>query len=137
MTIGQRIKEARKKAGLIQKQLGEKMGVSYQTIAQWETGRRNPKGSTLAKIAAAIGMDSFALGAKWIETNADRIRAMTDEELAKKIYLFPPILGGPSCGCIQDCPNDRDGGWDDEICVQCALEWLKQPYEGGEDDETD
>ena len=54
MTTGERIRIARKKAGLTQKILGEKLGVSYQTIAQWENGLRNPKLETLRKIAKEI-----------------------------------------------------------------------------------
>ncbi len=54
MTTGERIKVARKNAGLTQKLLGEKLGVSYQTIAQWENGLRNPKFETLRKISKEI-----------------------------------------------------------------------------------
>ena len=56
MTTGQHIKEARKKAGLTQKELGEKLGVAYQTLAQWENDLRNPKYETLQRIAAALGI---------------------------------------------------------------------------------
>jgi len=34
MTTGQRIKAMRKKAGLIQKELGDKLGLSFQAVAQ-------------------------------------------------------------------------------------------------------
>lgn len=51
MTTGERIRIARKNAGLTQKQLGEKLNLSYQTIAQWENNLRNPKLETLRKIA--------------------------------------------------------------------------------------
>ncbi len=57
MTTGQRIKEARKKAGLTQKELGEKLGVAYQTLAQWENDLRNPKYDTIKRIAAALGVE--------------------------------------------------------------------------------
>lgn len=54
MTTGERIRLARKNAGLTQKQLGEKLSISYQTIAQWENGLRNPKLETLRKIAKEL-----------------------------------------------------------------------------------
>lgn len=54
MTTGERIRLARKNAGLTQKQLGEKLSISYQTIAQWENGLRNPKLETLRKIAKEV-----------------------------------------------------------------------------------
>lgn len=57
MTTGQRIRLARKNAGLTQKALGEKLEVSYQNIAQWENDLRNPKLKTLHCIAAALNID--------------------------------------------------------------------------------
>lgn len=54
MTTGQRIKAARKAAGLTQKELGKKLGVAYQTFAQWENDLRNPKMETLERIADAL-----------------------------------------------------------------------------------
>lgn len=57
MSIGNKIRDARKKAGLTQKELGERLGISYQTIAQWENNLRNPKFTTLQKIADALHVD--------------------------------------------------------------------------------
>ena len=55
------------------------------------------------------------------KTNADRIRAMSDEELAKAI--------GYRCLCtyIQDETHFCETR---EECGSCILEWLKQPAEG-------
>ena len=55
MTTGQRIKAARKKAGMTQKELGRRIGISFQGVAQWENDFRNPKYETLKRIAAALG----------------------------------------------------------------------------------
>lgn len=54
MTTGQRIKAARTKVGLTQKELGAKLGVSESFIAQYETDKRKPKKETLKKIAEAL-----------------------------------------------------------------------------------
>lgn len=52
-------------------------------------------------------------------TNADRIRSMSDEELAASVYI--------------PCPYD-DGGWGEckygwhdreQTCEECKLEWLR------------
>ena len=61
MTTGQRIKAARKKAGLTQKELGERLGITYQTLAQWENDLRNPKYDTLKRIAAALNVPIYDL----------------------------------------------------------------------------
>ena len=56
-----------------------------------------------------------------IQTNADRIRAMSDEELAK---FIPDWSYTPACKCDEkpyvDCNNE---------CDKCVLEWLKKPAE--------
>lgn len=54
MTIGQRIRETRIKAGLTQKELAEKLGISYVGISQWENDKRNPKKETIQRIADAL-----------------------------------------------------------------------------------
>ena len=60
------------------------------------------------------------------QTNADRIRAMTDEELARGISdLWHGFVSKPWCDFR--CQNCREG--DDYRCEKCALEWLKQPVE--------
>lgn len=56
MTTGQRIKLARRNAGLTQKELGQKLGITYQTLAQWENDLRKPKFETLKRIADALGV---------------------------------------------------------------------------------
>lgn len=61
MTTGQRIRSARKQAGLTQKELGKKLGLSFQSVAQWENDLRNPKKETLERIADALGVSFFDL----------------------------------------------------------------------------
>lgn len=56
MSIGENIKKARIDAGLSQKQLGECLGITAQSVAQWETGRREPKYQSIVKIADALNV---------------------------------------------------------------------------------
>lgn len=56
MTVGERIKAARKKAGLTQLDVAYRLGdQSYQSVAQWERGVRAPKLESLERLAEAIG----------------------------------------------------------------------------------
>lgn len=57
MTIGERIKDARMKAGISQQELADKLGIKSAGISQWETDKRTPKNQTMLKIADAIGID--------------------------------------------------------------------------------
>lgn len=58
MSIGENIKKARKAAGLTQKELAKKIGVTAQMISLYETDARRPKYETLARIASAIRKNS-------------------------------------------------------------------------------
>lgn len=42
MTLGEKIKEARKQSGLSQEQLSEKLGISRSAVAKWETDKGIP-----------------------------------------------------------------------------------------------
>ena len=83
-----------------------------------------------------LGYSSYYIGYvfKWLEecfeiveatkTNADRIRAMNDEELAKWVdWLF---------GRCEWCDTDKIATDDcnDVECTPCILKWLQQPFEG-------
>lgn len=61
LNTGEKIKLARKRAGLTQKELGEKLGITYQQIGQYENGKRQPKLETLNKIADALDADVWEL----------------------------------------------------------------------------
>lgn len=62
MTTGQRLKMARKKAGLTQAELAAKLNIPYQSISQWERDLRQPKAETLEKIAEALEISPADLG---------------------------------------------------------------------------
>ena len=63
MNCGKRIRNARISAGLTQKALAQKLGVSAALVGQYETGIRNPKIDTLSRIAGALSLSlSFFQG---------------------------------------------------------------------------
>lgn len=61
MTVGERIRAARKAKGLTQKQLGEACGIAEPTIRRYELGKLNPKYETLQKIAKPLGLEAWQL----------------------------------------------------------------------------
>lgn len=61
MTIGERIKQARKTKGLTQKQLGEMSGTSETTVKQYELGKRQPRIEQLQALATALNVPMFYL----------------------------------------------------------------------------
>lgn len=56
MTVGERIREIRQKAGLTQKQLADRMGVTPSQIGQYERGLVNPSNTQIKKFADALNI---------------------------------------------------------------------------------
>ena len=72
-----------------------------------------------------------------VKTNADRIRSMSDEELAEFLTDINPT-NCQDCGFSHGwrCQPDRDDYSDFEKCKEGRKRWLKQPAEEA-DNETD
>ncbi len=59
--VGKRIRAARKAGKMSQEQLGEKLGVSFQTVSTWETGRFLPESERLPALARELDLSLDAL----------------------------------------------------------------------------
>lgn len=56
MTLGEKIKEARKKAGLTQEQFAEKIFVSRQAVTKWESDKGTPDVENLKAISKLLNV---------------------------------------------------------------------------------
>ena len=72
--LSQKIRKARKKLGMSQKDLAEKMGVKQSLVSRWESSECNYTIDTLVEIADALGLsvrcpltfnESVPPGVKW------------------------------------------------------------------------
>lgn len=67
-------------------------------------------------------------------TNADHIRAMSDEELAALLFSRLNVEAEqiPFCEGSAECETllDTEAGIPDEKCQACMLRWLQAPKEG-------
>lgn len=61
MELGKKILELRKKNGLSQEQLGEKINVTRQTISNWELGETNPNPEQLILLASFFNITTDEL----------------------------------------------------------------------------
>lgn len=57
LLLGSRIKELRKKAGLSQEELSEKIGIDGKYLSRIEVGKRSPSLETLEGIADALNVE--------------------------------------------------------------------------------
>lgn len=68
--VSGRLKDARKKRGLSQTELANRLNIKPVNIARWENGQRNPRPSTLKRIAEILEVPvDWLLGADTIPTN--------------------------------------------------------------------
>ena len=85
-TIGDAIRNERKKCNITQKELAERLGVSASMIAQYETGKRKPKLETVRRLAEALDVPMGDLVANWSDYSTSEI--ITDlEENGRAVHL--------------------------------------------------
>lgn len=60
------VKELRLKAGIKQNKLAEIIGVSPPTVSEWESGKKDPSGERLKKLAEYFGVDELLILGKQI-----------------------------------------------------------------------
>ena len=88
MDIGQKIKFLRRKAGLTQEQLGERLNLSAQSVSKWETGAAMPDITLLPLISKEFGVSIDEIFDLTQEDRLQRIekRMELEEELPADIF---------------------------------------------------
>lgn len=56
-TLGEHLKKRRKELGLVQREAGERLGVSAETVASWEKDKTKPVLSQFKPVVAFLGYD--------------------------------------------------------------------------------
>ena len=79
--LGEKIRSARKNAGLTQAQLAEKLFVSRQAITKWEAGKGMPDLENLRQLSSLlhISIDSLLDGGQAIDLSVTRARIDLDD----------------------------------------------------------
>lgn len=91
MNLHEKILARRKKAGLSQEELAEKIGVSRQAVSKWETGEALPE---LNKIIALA--DVFAVTTDWLlKDGAEEEGADGRNEAVQRTWIdaLPTVIG--------------------------------------------
>jgi len=90
--LGERIKIARKKAGLTQGELAKKVGITYPTLNKYEKNHRVPNSQILDRIARELNCDPG-----WLLSGAgDILRGSTDLDTLSVSNI--PVLGRVPAG---------------------------------------
>ena len=83
MSFGNKIKDLRTKVGMTQKELAEKLHVSFQTVSRWEKDENEPDISTLKSISKIFNIDMNEL------LSGDSEDDETEEEEVRSEYRTP------------------------------------------------
>ena len=88
MTTGERIKQARTRAGMTQKELAEKVGVKFSAIHKYESGMVvNLKRETIAALASALDVSPA-----WLMCMDDEQKESQSEDLINGDPLLTRIV---------------------------------------------
>ena len=60
------VRELRRKKGIQQKELAIEIGVSCPTVSEWETGKKDPRGVNLKKLAEFFNVDELVIMGKGV-----------------------------------------------------------------------
>lgn len=146
MTIGEKIREARKKAGMSQQELADKLEIKSAGISQWEKDKRTPKLQTMLRIADAIGISITELLAlspeneetirKDVETLSHYNKELDDlqnngassEEIAGTTALIQGIEEGLNSFILPaKLEHQRDLAGNRVKAMQSATNWENSP----------
>lgn len=84
--FGDRIRDARKAAGLTQRQLAERLGVSNTSISNWEKGLSRPDADMIQKLCVILSLQpNYFYGTESAPAEPGK-RTVSDEEI--KFALF-------------------------------------------------
>ena len=83
MKTGDAIKKARTDVGITQAELARRLGITPQTVSQYERGCINPKKETIQKFATALGVDYYTLDSE----------SFTSDKLSPTFALYKRMIG--------------------------------------------
>ena len=96
MTLGERMKEIRRNAGIKQAEFGALFGVKEGTVTSWETGLRNPSNAILSAIC-----EKFSVNREWLKTGeGEMLRQLSEDEELELIFDQIHMSTGPTIRAI-------------------------------------
>lgn len=98
MGVGPKIKELRNKAGLTQKELADKLHVTYQAVSRWENDDAEPSIDTLKEMCGILNCS--------IEELFDMERKEEDKPIEEKVTVVEKIVvqePKPILGVCEQC----------------------------------
>ena len=120
MTVGQKIKKLRSEKGLTQKELADKVHVTFQTVSKWENDENEPDISTLRELSKLFGcsLDELLSEDDSKEKEAEVVEEEKPTEPVTKTIIIHQKEMHVCAKCKKDIP---EGDIEiDHVCVRPA-----------------
>lgn len=108
MTLGERIQDCRKNAGLSQEALGEAMGVTRQSISKWESDTTIPE---LDKLVALSKLFHIPVGALLGVEEGEAAQELTERELKALAAIAEKLTPPPQPTPAPEEPSKKKLRW--------------------------
>ena len=111
MTMGEKIRDARKASKLSQEEMAELVGVARGAVSSWENGRKTPGGKNLEKLASALGVSTDYLMGREADTKKAALSAesnISGQRLNRGNVILVPVISP-----ILKCSAGNGNGYDD------------------------
>lgn len=92
MRLHEKIYELRKKEGLSQEALAEKLGVSRQSVSKWETGEATPEVSKLLSLSKLFGVTTDYL---LDDESEEKVQEVEEEKETPSPFAAVPVYETP------------------------------------------
>lgn len=116
MTLGERIQDCRKNAGLSQEALGEAMGVTRQSISKWESDTTIPE---LDKLVALSKLFHIPVGALLGVEEGEAAQELTERELKALAAIAEKLTPPPQSAPAPEEPPKKKLRWP-RVLVACT-----------------
>jgi len=105
-----RLKELREKFGLSQIELGNRLGVTQQSVFAWERGKTSPQIQTAITLAQFYGVSLDYLLGLSDNPQAEKEPAISDDELLSNVISRLRALPDPALSRVSDFLDGLQAG---------------------------
>ena len=105
MTLGEKIASARKEKGMTQEMLAEKLGVTRQAVARWETGKALPGTANLFMLWQLLGIPLEA--ADMEATDVEGTTGTEKSGTLANIGQYRIILSADTASEVRQMPSQK------------------------------
>ena len=88
----EKLKVLRKKEGLTQQEVADKIGINRPSYSNWEKGRREPSFENLSMLACIFDVSIDYLLGDYLEISKERYLKIKESDLMKTSNVFPQRL---------------------------------------------